>query len=829
MKETYIKISIFRNIKQTTNGYEITIAEFFYNLRNGNWRKNVEIIRNEPDKSIRKKLKEDTLPYVTVSGVFNRRSDRGLKKHSGLICIDMDKIKNIEEVKNVLKSDPYTYAVFVSVTGTGLAVIVRIEPEKHIESFFGLERYYFEKYSIKIDESCKDVSRARFVSYDPDLFVNPGAEVFTGYVVKKDNTKCAKSKLIVNGKKDQKELEELTSVIEHIIKEIEEKSIILGDDGYGDWFKIACALADGFGEKGREYFHRVSAISSKYDKEYCDKQYDACLNGSKPDNKITISTFFHYVKGAGLEIGGIVDLVDIVDVESKRIDKMLIPLQQFPLDVFPQSVIKIINGFSNSLGVETEVIGSSMLTIVSSAIGNTIRVSPKYGYEVSPFIWLIIIAISGYGKTPAISTLVRPIEKRQSKTYMEYNERLKRYKDSLRKSKQGEHTETVEEPILEHFFASDTTVEALGDVFENNPRGILIYRDELAGLILGLNQYKGGSKGNDRQHYLELFNCGSWKIDRKTGVKFIPNVGASIIGGIQTTIVPKVFRLDAIGEGLLPRFLLLNTEYKPRKFQRQGIDPDDLNLWSDILEKCYEIPLSINESCFVTPKVLILEEEALNLFEEFHDNYMNLMPFLSDNVKSFVPKFITYCLKIAGILHILECFATDNTDIKNSIKAGTMDRAIKLTRYFAGQSINALELYRTNTKKELNELESRLLRIVFSLEDEIKNGKLALSRIGECFNVELPGPLQCNSKQIGVMLSKQGLETKKSTNGYYFLLWDKNKIKKLKATSTMSTITTNLTNTFDESSPKVDIVDIDDMSCEDNVIDLENEKVEIIN
>ena len=521
------------------------------------------------------------------------------------------------------------------------------------------------------------------------------------------------------------------------------------------------------------------------------------------------------------------DLDDIVDVESKNTDKNLIPLQSFPLDVFPESLIGIIERFSNSLGVEKEVIASSMLTIVSSAIGNTIRVSPKYGHEVPVFIWLIIIAVSGYGKTPAISTLVMSIERRQSKTYKKYIEKLKKYKESLRASKKNRDTEIVDEPIFEQFYASDTTVEALGDIFENNPRGILIHRDELAGLILGLNQYKGGS-GNDKQHYLELFNCKPWKIDRKTGVKFIHNVGSSIIGGIQTTIMPKVFNLDAIGEGLLPRFLLQNTEHKPRKFQRQGIEPDDLKLWEDILEKCYEISLTLNDNGFVEPRVLILGEEALNLFEEFHNNYTNLIPFLSDNAKPFVAKFITYSLKITGILHVLDCFSTSDTDIKHSIKAGTMDKAIRLTEYFAGQSINALELYGAKTKKELNEIESRLLETVFSLEGEVKNGKLALSRIREYLNTDLPEPLQCDSKQIGAMLHNQGLETKRGTNGYYYLLWDENKIKKLKATFTMSTTFTKSTNTHNENSQKVDIVDLNNMFSEDNVVNLESEEVEII-
>ena len=302
MKETYIKISIFRNIKQTTNGYEITIAEFFYNLRNGNWRKNVEIIRNEPDKSIRKKLKEDTLPYVTVSGIFNRRSDKGLKKHSGLICIDMDKIENISEVKDTLKKDPYTYALFVSVTGTGLAVIVKIDPENHLESFLGLKSYYLEMYKIKIDESCKDISRARFVSYDPDVFVNPESMVYKDYLTENDGGDDTKSRLVVSDQSCRAESEDRVAITEYVIKQVADKKIIIGNDSYDDWLKIAFSLADGHGEDGRQYFHKISVVSEKYSRKNCDSQYDRCLNGNKAEGKVTYSTFMHYAKEAGLSI-----------------------------------------------------------------------------------------------------------------------------------------------------------------------------------------------------------------------------------------------------------------------------------------------------------------------------------------------------------------------------------------------------------------------------------------------------------------------------------------------------------------------------------------------
>ena len=48
----------------------------------------------------------------------------------------------------------------------------------------------------------------------------------------------------------------------------------------------------------------------------------------------------------------------------------------------------------------------------------------------------------------------------------------------------------------------DTTAEALFSVLEENPRGVLVSRDELTGWLRSMDQYKGG-KGSDRQFLVE--------------------------------------------------------------------------------------------------------------------------------------------------------------------------------------------------------------------------------------------------------------------------------------------------------------------------------------
>ena len=84
-----------------------------------------------------------------------------------------------------------------------------------------------------------------------------------------------------------------------VVNRITQAGIDLTDD-YNDWFRIGSALANGLGESGRELYHEVSCMSSKYNTAECDKKYDNCLrtgNGS-----ITLGTFFQMAKDAGVDI-----------------------------------------------------------------------------------------------------------------------------------------------------------------------------------------------------------------------------------------------------------------------------------------------------------------------------------------------------------------------------------------------------------------------------------------------------------------------------------------------------------------------------------------------
>lgn len=87
--------------------------------------------------------------------------------------------------------------------------------------------------------------------------------------------------------------------VERIVSLIEQQGADIAPS-YEEWVKLGFALVDGYGENGRDYFMRLSSLHTGCTPEVAESQYVKCL---RSDNSgITISTFFHLAKQAGISI-----------------------------------------------------------------------------------------------------------------------------------------------------------------------------------------------------------------------------------------------------------------------------------------------------------------------------------------------------------------------------------------------------------------------------------------------------------------------------------------------------------------------------------------------
>lgn len=183
--------SLIEQIRITKGPFAtVDLATFIDHIRAGQWAEPVQRMRailereakNDDDKE---KIKAEAkrikvkLPAVLPSGVFDKRSNEGLRERTGLICADLDALGDqLPSYRQQIEADPHTLACFLSPSGTGLKVWLRLDLKRtHEEGFRAMRRHFLKRFGLEIDEACKDVSRACFVSNDPDAFLADDAEV----------------------------------------------------------------------------------------------------------------------------------------------------------------------------------------------------------------------------------------------------------------------------------------------------------------------------------------------------------------------------------------------------------------------------------------------------------------------------------------------------------------------------------------------------------------------------------------------------------------------------------------------------------------------------
>src|SRR5262249_48762965 len=103
---------------------------------------------------------------------------------------------------------------------------------------------------------------------------------------------------------------------------------------------------------------------------------------------------------------------------------------------------------------------------------------------------------------------------------------------------------------------SDITIEKLAEVLEDNPRGVLVGRDELAGWLGSFTKYKGKQGGSALPNWLQLHGAGTLQHDRKTGDRktvYVRHASACVTGGIQPGVLAQLLTRDFFEAGLVAR------------------------------------------------------------------------------------------------------------------------------------------------------------------------------------------------------------------------------------------------------------------------------------
>lgn len=155
---------------------KVTLLEVYHLIKGNDFATSTKTLRGIADQKEARKYKALHFDYVTFSGVFTQRNDVNLIRHSGLLTVDFDHVDDIRALKTSLLDDAYfeTELLFVSPSGDGLKWIIPVDLTQivHREYFKAVASYIKQTYKLQVDQSGKDVSRACFLPYDPEIFIH---------------------------------------------------------------------------------------------------------------------------------------------------------------------------------------------------------------------------------------------------------------------------------------------------------------------------------------------------------------------------------------------------------------------------------------------------------------------------------------------------------------------------------------------------------------------------------------------------------------------------------------------------------------------------------
>lgn len=264
----------------------------------------------------------------------------------------------------------------------------------------------------------------------------------------------------------------------------------------------------------------------------------------------------------------------------KEINGDLPKVPSFDETMLPESFRRWIGDIAERMQCPIEFLAVGAMVAAGAAVGNRIGIQPKnkdIGWVEVPNLWGAVVGRPGVMKSPALAQVLGPLKRIEESLQDGFASRKSQYEidrmiyEATKKqissqlSKAGAAWNGVmplepEPPQPQRKILNDATYQKLGQVLSANPNGVLVFQDELSGMLRRLD---ADGQEAARAFYLEGWDGKqSYTFDRlERGTIKIPRLCFSLLGGLQPTKLREYLRSALNGgagdDGLAQRFQLL--------------------------------------------------------------------------------------------------------------------------------------------------------------------------------------------------------------------------------------------------------------------------------
>ena len=629
------------------------------------------------DKKERNNMKRKKLGAATISAtLYTRDSNVPLpektKHYNSIIALDFDGVDNLEEAKRKVSEMPYVWYVADSASRRGFFAIVPIENVDYTrhELYFRALRQEMRDLGYRIDEACKDVTRLRFVSYDPNPYLNENCTVYDLPDDFEEN-EANEEKRKAAAEQENPSLAKAMAYAD----EWEKKMVPLDD--YDDWRTIAMALS-GLKEDGWAILDKISKFSSSYDPEDNRKKFDDFVEHTR---SIGLGSFFYKCQQYGV-------------IPPNVPQYEMIP---FPVEVFPQVVREIIRDTNKCLNFTVDHIAASLLFVASIAVGNSVIVEIKNEWMDKAILYVALVGKPGTNKTAPLKYALKPLFDRDKAELKKYEKKMAAYEAAM-KQPLKERKSVPEEPEYKQIVLSDFTTEVLVRQHKINARSLAVYVDELIGFIKCFNKYRGG---NDEQVWTQLYNGGSVIVNRVSSQPLnIEDTCIGVIGTIQPGLLNE-FAKGKTESGFVDRWLFAfpdDTAYP--KLNDAQLPKERTKEWCDIIDRIFEMPYTPGAKPFK------LTRDAMKAYASWFNALADQKNNASNAFAEMATKMERYCVRFAIVLEALKS-SCDKKKMK-SVSLASLKGGIALCYYFIACALKARKKFSSNPLDELTEKQRKI-------------------------------------------------------------------------------------------------------------------------
>jgi DNA polymerase I-like protein with 3'-5' exonuclease and polymerase domains len=415
---------------------------------------------------------------------------------------------------------------------------------------------------------------------------------------------------------------------------------------------------------------------------------------------------------------GLVRPPPTTDTAGPKTVRELPAYQPFPVEALPAPIREFVRQGALALGCDPAYLALPALAAAAAAIGNTRAIRLKRGWEEPSVIWSVIVGESGTLKSPAYAKAVAHLFRVQKRLLHEFRERHAQYERDLEayqaaKKKGADPGDPPEQPVYRRVIISDITIEKVAEVLEDNPRGVLVARDELAGWLGSFTRYKGKQGGSDLPHWLEIHRAGTIVVDRKTGPRthyFVERAAASVTGGIQPGVLARALTAEVLDAGGGARVLMAMPPRLPKRWSEVEVSPEVEDAYHAALDQLQSLDFAEKDGEPV-PYVLRLSPEAKEAWKEFYDRWAKEQAAVEGELAAAFSKLEGYAARFALLHHVVTLTGLGSDDTAHPVGAKCVEAGVTLCHWFANE---ARRIYATLAETEEERDARRLVEYVRS-------------------------------------------------------------------------------------------------------------------